>query len=64
MTIDDSINAAAFAVFIEKFLCPQLGAGAVVVRDNLPAHKLASIEPIIEPVGASVICLPPYSCLF
>jgi hypothetical protein len=31
MTMDDSIDAAAFAVFIEKFLCSQLWARAVVV---------------------------------
>jgi putative transposase len=56
MTMNDSMDGVAFAVFIEKLLCPQLGAGAVVVMDNLPAHKLASIVPIIEALGASVIC--------
>ena len=35
--------------------------GAVVVMDNLSAHKLDSIVPMIETVGASVICLSPYS---
>jgi hypothetical protein len=54
---------AKFA-FIEKFLFPQLGAGAVVVRENLPAPKLALILPRIEAVGASVIYLFPYSRLF
>jgi len=29
--------------------------------DNLPAHKLASIKPMIEAVGASILCLSPYS---
>ncbi|MBD2182821.1 transposase [Planktothrix sp. FACHB-1355] len=48
MTINDSIYGWAFAVFIEKFLCPQLWVGAIVVMDNLPAHKLASIEPMIQ----------------
>jgi putative transposase len=61
MTMNDSMDGQAFAVFIEKFLCPQLWAGAVVVMDNLPAHKLASIVPMIEAYGASVICLSPYS---
>jgi putative transposase len=61
MTRNDSRDAAAFAVFIEKFLCPQLLAIAVVVMDNLPVHKLAQIVPMIEAVGASVICLSPYS---
>jgi transposase len=61
MTMNDSMDGPAFAVFIEKFLCPELWKGAVVVMDNLPAHKLTSIKPMIEAVGASVICLSPYS---
>jgi putative transposase len=61
MTMNDSINSSAFAVFIEKFLGPQLWSGAVVVMDNLPAHKLTSIVPMIESLGASVSCLSPYS---
>ena len=35
--------------------------GAVVIMDNLPAHKMASIAPMIEAVGASIINLSPYS---
>ena len=61
MTMNDSMDGRAFAVFIENFLCPELWKGAVVVMDNLPAHKLASIVPMIEACGASVICLSPYS---
>ena len=29
--------------------------------DNLPAHKLAVIEPLIQAAGASVLNLSPYS---
>jgi len=61
MTMDKSMDSQAFEVFIEKYLAPQLGSGAVVVMDNLPAHKLASIKPMIEAVGASMLCLSPYS---
>ena len=61
MTLNDSMDSSAFAVFIEKFLCPQLWPGAVVVMDNLPAHKLTSIESMIESVGARVVYLSPYS---
>jgi hypothetical protein len=32
--------------------------GAVVVMDNLPAHKLASIKPMIESVGAVLFVYP------
>jgi transposase len=59
--MNDSMDGQAFTVFIEKFLGPQFWAGAVVVMDNLPAHKLASIVPMIDAYGASVICLSPYS---
>jgi putative transposase len=37
---------------------------AVVVMENLPAPKLASIVSMIDAVGASVIYLSPYSRLF
>jgi putative transposase len=64
MTINASMDGEAFALFIEKFFCPQLWPGAVVVMDNLPTHKIASIVPMIEAVDARVICLSPYSRLF
>lgn len=61
MTLDDSMDGKAFEVFIAQFLVPQLWVGAVVVMDNLAAHQMAVIEPLIKAVGASVINLPPYS---
>ena len=61
MTMNESMDSKAFEVFIEKFLVPELWEGAVVVMDNLPAHKIASITPMIESIGASVLNLSPYS---
>lgn len=61
MTIDNSMDGKVFEVFIEQCLIPQLWLGAVVVMDNVPAHKIASIVPMIEAVGAKIICLSPYS---
>ncbi len=61
MTLDGSMDGQAFKVFIEHFLLPNLWDGAVVVMDNLPAHKLAVIEPLIQSVGASLLNLSPYS---
>jgi len=55
------MDGKAFKVFIEHFLVPNLGDGAVVVMDNLPADKLALIEPLIQSAGASVLNLSPYS---
>jgi transposase len=61
MTIDDSMDAAAFKVYASKCLVPELWKGAVVVMDNLPAHKVEAITPLIEAVGAKVQYLSPYS---
>lgn len=61
MTLNGSMDSQAFEVFIEQFLVPQLWSGAVVVMDRLPAHKLSSIEPLIQSVGANVLNLSPYS---
>ena len=61
MTINNAMASIAFKVFIEHSLLPELWPGAVVLMDNLPAHKLASIEHRIESVGAKVLNLSPYS---
>src|SRR4028118_1956591 len=61
MTLNGSMDGNAFEVFIQHCLVPQLWAGAVVVMDNLPAHKVAAIEPLIQAAGASILNLSPYS---
>ena len=61
MAMNEALKGQVLGGSIENFLCPKLWAGEVVVMDNLPAHKVASIVPLIESVGASVISLSPYS---
>lgn len=61
MTMNNSMDSKAFVVFVEKFLVPELWSGAVLVMDNLSADKLDSIVPMVEAVGAKVICLSSYS---
>lgn len=61
MTLNGSMDGDAIDVFIKKCLVPQLWPGASVVMDNLPAHKIATIEPLIKAVGANVLNLSPYS---
>ncbi len=50
-------------VLNQSCLCrvPQLWKGAVVVMDNLPAHQIDLMAPLIEAVGAKVLYLSPYS---
>jgi len=45
------MDGKAFALFIAHFLVPNLWKGAVVVMDNLPIHKLAAIELLIQSAG-------------
>lgn len=61
MTLDEAMDAAAFEVYVRECLVPQLWPGAVVVMDNLPAHKVEVIAPLLEAVGARVLYLSPYS---
>lgn len=61
MTLNGSMDGNAFKVFIKECLVPKLWVGAVVVMDNVPAHKISSIATLIQSVGASVLNLSPYS---
>ncbi len=54
-------NGLAFKTYITQVLVPNLWAGACVVMDNLPTHKVTGIHEAIEAVGARVIYLSPYS---
>ena len=60
-TIDKGMNGQDFQQFLQEELAPKLWSGAVVVMDNLPAHKVKGVTKIIEDAGASVVYLSPYS---
>ena len=61
MTLDNSMDTAGFKVYVSERLMPHLCLGAVVVMDNLPAHKVNAIAPLFEAVGAKILYLSPYS---
>lgn len=56
-----STDGVAFRAYIETQLAPELKRGDVVVCDNLAAHHVAGIEPLLRAVGAKLLFLPPYS---
>jgi len=60
-TLGQSMNGEDFKKFVEEDLLPKLWKGAVVVMDNLKAHKMKGIIEMIESVGARVVYLSPYS---
>ncbi len=61
MVLDGPMNGAWFLAYVEQVLAPTLKPGDMVIMDNLPAHKGASVRAAIEAVGARLLLLPPYS---
>ena len=61
MVIDGPMNGEIFLAYLEQCLVPKLRRGDIVVMDNLPAHKSAGIEEVIESAGATLRMLPKYS---
>ena len=59
--IDRPMNGEIFLAWLEQELIPTLAKGDIVVMDNLPAHKIADVRPLIEAAGAALLYLPPYS---
>lgn len=59
MIIDGPMNGPAFLAWVEQVLAPTLLPGDIVVMDNLPAHKPATVHAAIERHGAELRYLPP-----
>jgi transposase len=61
MVLDGPMDGEAFLVYVQKFLCPTLKSGDIVIADNLSSHKVAGVRNAIEATGATLRLLPPYS---
>ncbi|MFD2404800.1 IS630 family transposase [Azorhizophilus paspali] len=61
LVLDGAMNGPAFLAYVGQVLVPELTPGAIVVMDNLPAHKVAGVRQAIEGAGATLRYLPPYS---
>ena len=59
MALNGAMDGKAFEVFVEHFLVPNLWMVQSKSIDNLPAHKLAVLEPLIQAAGGSVLNLSP-----
>jgi transposase len=64
LVLEGAINGSVFAGYIEQCVAPTLQPGDILFMDNLPAHKVAGIEALVDARGAHVIYLPPYSADF
>lgn len=61
MVYEGGTDVLAMQTYVESFLAKTLGAGDLVVMDNLSSHRNAGVISMIEATGAKVWFLPPYS---
>jgi transposase len=59
--LDGPINGQVFLAWVQTFLVPTLGAGDVVIMDNLGSHRGKLVRQAIRQAGARLIFLPKYS---
>ena len=52
-------DTESFSLYIREVLWPALGAGQIVVMDNLSVHTSAWVRELVEGKGAQVLLLPP-----
>ena len=57
--LDGPMNRAAFDVWVETQLAPELGKGDVVMLDNLAVHRSPRAAEILRANGAWFLFLPP-----
>jgi transposase len=60
-SFDGATDTDMFVTFVREVLVFVIKPGQVLVLDNLPAHKSARVDQLVEAAGARVIRLPPYS---
>jgi transposase len=61
LAFEGATDATTFEGYVRQALVPQLGAGDVVVWDNLKPHESTGSRRAVEGVGARLLPLPPYS---
>jgi transposase len=63
MSVAAATSAAVFLAFVEQVLAPALRSrpDAIVVMDNLPAHKAERVRAALERAGIEHRYLPAYS---
>ena len=62
LAVEGATTAQVFETYVQKVLVPSLGAGQIVVMDNLGAHRPKKIRELIEQQGCcELLYLPAYS---
>jgi transposase len=61
MVLNGAMDTLAFEAYLAQVLIPALPKDAILVMDNLPAHKPATVIRLLEEAGVQPLYLPPYS---
>ncbi len=61
MVLDGAMDTISFEAYVEQLLIPQLPPNAIVIMDNLSAHKSRAMAQLLQSAGAELRYLPPYS---
>ena len=61
LVIEGPLTGEVFLAYVRQQLVPTLQPRAVVILDNLAAHKVAGVREAVEAAGAQLVYLPPYS---
>ena len=59
--LDGPMNGDSFRTYVVKELVPTLGAGDIVIADNLGSHRNKVARRAIRNAGARLVLLPKYS---
>lgn len=61
MPLLGTVDRLLLEAFIAQKLVTKLWKGACVILDNGSIHRGDFVVELLQPAGAMVICLPPYS---
>ena len=64
MSVEAATSSAVFCAYLDQVLLPELRrtkSDAVLVMDNLPAHKTPQVRALLDCSGFAYRYLPPYS---
>jgi len=61
MVVDGPVDGELFLAWVERFRCPTLRRGDIVILENLSSHTVDGVQQAIALAGATVLYLPPYS---
>lgn len=61
MVLDGPMDRLCFEAYVAQILIPELPANAIVVMDNLSAHKSKTTQNLFQEAGIELHYQPPYS---